>query len=203
MELALFPNMTSSGFTTAAGSATLVALLALAVTVVAQTPERTRQPDPAVLAEFDKRVGDYMAIHEKAKMSIAALPDKATPEQITKTRTQLSELIRAARPGAAPGDLLTEGMAAYVRDMLAAEIAGPGGANLKGSIMDENPVGTSVKVNQTYPPEIPLSTMPPSVLSGLPKIPEELEFRFVGNTLVILDRHADLIVDLLRDALPG
>jgi len=69
------------------------------------------------------------------------------------------------------------------------------------SIMDENPVSAVVTVNGEYPPDVPLSTMPPDMLAAMPRLQEELEYRFVGTTLVILDSHADLIVDILPDAL--
>jgi hypothetical protein len=68
--------------------------------------------------------------------------------------------------------------------------------------MDENPVGTKVGVNDRYPDSIPRSTMPPEVLQVLPKMPEELEYRFVGDNLIILDPHAHLVVDYVPAALP-
>jgi hypothetical protein len=36
----------------------------------------------------------------------------------------------------------------------------------------------------------------------LPKMPEELEYRFVGRNLVIMDEHAHLIADFVSDAIP-
>jgi hypothetical protein len=68
--------------------------------------------------------------------------------------------------------------------------------------MDENPTGLNIAVNERYPDEVPLSTMPPEVLEFLPKMPEELEFRFVGRDLIIMDPHAHLIVDFVRNAIP-
>jgi len=43
----------------------------------------------------------------------------------------------------------------------------------------------------------------PALLAALPALPEELEYRFVGWDLVLVDTHADLVVDILKDALPG
>jgi hypothetical protein len=42
----------------------------------------------------------------------------------------------------------------------------------------------------------------PALLAVLPALPEELEYRFIGRDLVLVDVHADLIVDVLKDALP-
>jgi hypothetical protein len=43
---------------------------------------------------------------------------------------------------------------------------------------------------------------PAVILEALPPLPEELQYRFVGPTLVLLDVHADLVVDILPNALP-
>jgi hypothetical protein len=58
-------------------------------------------------------------------------------------------------------------------------------------------------VYDTYPPDVPLTTMPPAVLAALPKLPEEIRYGFVGRALVLLDEHADIIVDFVPDAFPG
>ena len=41
-----------------------------------------------------------------------------------------------------------------------------------------------------------------SVLAALPPLPHELQYRFVGRDLVLVDTHADLVVDILRNAVP-
>ena len=42
----------------------------------------------------------------------------------------------------------------------------------------------------------------PWVLWRLPTLPDEVEYRFIGRTLALVDVRASLIVDLLPDALP-
>ena len=44
--------------------------------------------------------------------------------------------------------------------------------------------------------------MPPDLLAALPKLPEEFEFRFVGDRLILLDKHAHLVVDYVDNVLP-
>ncbi len=68
--------------------------------------------------------------------------------------------------------------------------------------MDENPQGVRVRVNERYPDTVPFASMPPQVLSMLPKLPLELEYRFIGERLILLDVHAHLIVDFIDNALP-
>ena len=41
--------------------------------------------------------------------------------------------------------------------------------------------------------------MPPSLLLNLPKLPKELEYRFVDHELIVRDVAANLIVDFIPD----
>jgi hypothetical protein len=76
------------------------------------------------------------------------------------------------------------------------------GRQLRESIMEENPVNVTIAVNGRYPDTVPLASMPPDILAALPKMPEELEYRFVGRSLAIMDVHAHMIVDFVPDVLP-
>jgi hypothetical protein len=80
--------------------------------------------------------------------------------------------------------------------------SGKEGRELKGTILDENPGNVGLRVNARYPDEIPLSTVPPQVLSSLPKLPEELDYRFIGERLILLDVHAHTIADYMDNAFP-
>jgi hypothetical protein len=53
-----------------------------------------------------------------------------------------------------------------------------------------------------FPVDGPLATMPPSVLEVLPPLPEFLEYRFVGNDLILRDRDARLVLDWIKGAVP-
>lgn len=68
--------------------------------------------------------------------------------------------------------------------------------------MDENPGKFTLAANAPYPTQVPLSTMPPEVLRNLPMLPEGLEYRFVGESLILLDPRANLVVDFVSRALP-
>jgi hypothetical protein len=58
------------------------------------------------------------------------------------------------------------------------------------------------RVNDTYPRTVEYPIMPPSLLAALPPLPDELQYRLVGRTLILWDHHADLVVDVMADALP-
>jgi hypothetical protein len=51
-------------------------------------------------------------------------------------------------------------------------------------------------VNMPYPAEAAKATFPPRLALALPTLPDELEFRLVvGTSLVLRDTRADLIID--------
>ena len=62
--------------------------------------------------------------------------------------------------------------------------------------------GARLQVNMRYPDTVPLSTVPPQVLANLPTLPEDLEYRFVGDRLILLDSHAHIIADYVEKVFP-
>jgi hypothetical protein len=46
-----------------------------------------------------------------------------------------------------------------------------------------------------------LTNMPPQVLLLLPSLPPQMEFRFVGEDLVLLDLESAMVVDYVDDAI--
>jgi hypothetical protein len=154
------------------------------------------------MAGFLERVNQYVALHQKLENSIPKLSKESTPEQIDEHQRSLAKLIQDARQGAKPGDLFTPESQAVIKGLLAKVFGGPDGAALKASVMDENPGVPSLKVNGRYPDDVPVSTIPPQLLEHLPKLPEEMEFRFVGNTLILMDTHAHIVADFIRDSFP-
>lgn len=187
-----------------AGVVAGVAIWATATALVIGQGERPAlsPADSKVVADFQVRVADYVKLHEKIESSLKPLPKDATPQQVDAVQRQLMAGIVAARAGAKPGDIFTPEAQAYFRKVLTAQFAGKEGAEKRASILDENPIGTPVRINGPYPDEIPLSTMPPTVIQALPKLPEQLEFRFIGDRLILFDHHAHLMVDYVDRALP-
>lgn len=171
----------------------------------AEPPSTARQPDgpdAAVLAKFEAKVKQYRDLHQKLEDTLPKLSKDATPEQIDSHQRALARLVREARAAAKPGDIFTPEIQVVVRRLMAEVFGGADGAALKASIMDENPGPMKLTVNARYPDTVPLSTVPPQVLQGLPKLPDELEFRFIGRHLILMDEHAHIIVDLIENVLP-
>ncbi|PYR59251.1 MAG: hypothetical protein DMF91_15270 [Acidobacteria bacterium] len=161
--------------------------------------------DAQALATMNDRLKQYVELHIKLEEKLPKLPKDATPQQIDKNQRALEKLVREARTTAKPGDIFTPEARPVIKRLLATVFGGPDGKQLKASIMDENPVEPAtikLTVNARYPDVVPLTSVPPQVLQTLPKLTEDLEYRFVGDWLILLDTHAHVVADYIDDALP-
>ena len=154
------------------------------------------------LAGFNERVTEYARMHQRLEATLPKLPKETSAEIIDGHQRALEKLIRADRRNAKRGDLLAQDVRAVFRKLFARVFVGKEGLDLRATILDENPGQIRLIVNSRYPDSIPLPTVPPQVLASLPKLPEELEYRFIGDRLVLLDVHAQIVVDFMENALP-
>ena len=167
-----------------------------------------RQAEPVnksaeIMAAFKARADEYATLRDKLEKSLPKLPDEATPQQIDKNQRDLAALVRAARPAAKAGDLFNADIQAEVRKLMAQVFKlRQERKQLRASISEENPRGVRLTVNGRYPDTVPLTTMPPGVLQNLPPLPADLEYRFVGDSLILLDARAHIVVDYMTRALP-
>lgn len=172
---------------------------------VAPAPNEARPQSAAeskALADFTARVDQYVELHRRLEAKLPPLNDKMTPAALDKHQRDLEKMIRAERKDAKRGDIFTPEVEAVIKKLMLRVFGGPDGKQLKASIMDENPVGVKLAVNMRYPDEVPMSTVPPQILSSLPKLAEEIEYRFVGDRLILLDVHSHTVIDYIENALP-
>ena len=164
----------------------------------AQPPNQAVNPDAQVMADFVKRVNDYDALRKKLESTLPPLPKQTNPTEVDAHERTMAELIRKARANAKQGDLFTPAMQAVVRKLLQPIFHGPGGQHIRNEILDNEYKGSvALQVNGRYPDRVPLSTVPPQVLKSLPKLPEDLEYRFIQLNLILLDPKAHIIVDYI------
>lgn len=171
--------------------------------MAAPAQEARVNADAKVMAEFTDRVKAYLELRKTVVSGVPKLSDRATPTEIDRHQRELLTRMSKARAGAKQGDLFTPDMQVVVRTLMKRLFATTESrTQLRESVMDENPTDLRFAVNGRYPDTVPLSTMPPEVLKNLPRLPEELEFRFVGAALILLDPQAHMIVDFVPNALP-
>jgi hypothetical protein len=171
-----------------------------------QTPKGANvNPDAGMLADFKKRVDDYVKLREKASSASPALQEKSKPADIVTAEKSMAHRVREARVGAKQGDIFTPATQAMFRRLLKQPLTkSADAADNKAIIKDDAPAPKEVpfKVNAEYPKEVALSTVPPDVLLTLPALPEDMQYRFAGKHLLLFDAKANIIVDFMIDAIP-
>jgi len=65
------------------------------------------------------------------------------------------------------------------------------------ALADDNPGTLKMRPNDKYPEHKPMSTMSADVLAVLPRLTEDVEYRFLGGDLILLDLRSRLIADRL------
>jgi hypothetical protein len=167
---------------------------------LAAAAQRGANPRAAALADFSKRVSDYVNLAGKQAGGLTPLKKMPDPAEIAAAEKALGDRIRAARAAAKQGDIFTPQVAPTFRSILKQHYAA-GTTHEKKELLEEVPLFHPA-VNQVYPPDEAKATMTASLLGALPKLPSELEYRIVGTNLILRDVKANLIVDYIPDALP-
>jgi len=154
------------------------------------------------LKEFGQRVDTYVVLKKKMH---ADLPkpkpgDRATTGKVETTEDTLAARIQIARKDAKPGDVFGDA-ATYIKQIIQHDTEARGVRDAYAA-MDEVPAQSPPAVNAIYPPKAALATVPPLILVNLPRLPDGLEYRFMGRDLILRDRDANLIVDFVTGAVP-
>jgi hypothetical protein len=177
-----------------------VAVMAMAggTQLSAQAPAN---PDATAVAEFQARVKAYDALRDKVDGGAARQTQTDDPAKLVAQKQALAANIQKQRAGAKPGDIFTPAVQPILKRLLKPALKGADGADNSKAIKEEKPV-VALKVNVPYPEKEPLSMVPPDVLKQLPPLPKDMEYRFVMKHLILFDARANLVVDVLANAIP-
>jgi hypothetical protein len=160
-------------------------------------------PAPAVPVsdELTKRIDSYLALHRSVEATLSPRKETEDPVRLVERRKALAAGIRAARPDARQGTIFTPAVEADIRRIIRADIRAREPDD-QAAMRKEVP-RLPFAVNDEYPESAPLATVPAMLLAHLRRLPEDLEYRFFGRHLILLDVDANLIVDYIPDALPA
>ena len=185
--------MRMRGLTLRVGSLVMV----LSAVSAAQTPPLKQQPSG--FADFTQRVQQYMKLRKP-------LPNERTTkrqEQIVDRRHSIADAIREARPAAKQGDIFTPESTPEFLKVIRGALQGAKAANARKTIRQGEPLtGVHLTVNGAYPEHLPRTTVPPTLLLRLPRLPDKLAYRIVDHDFVLQDTEARLVVDLIPGAIP-
>jgi hypothetical protein len=171
-----------------------------------QTPQSSQDRDNPVFrvqvwgdlaTDFSMRVSSYVDLRKELEKGLPPLTVTTDPAEINRAVRLLARRIRVARAGAKEGDIFSPPIGVQFRKSLVLEM----NESTWAVIMDENPGRINVRINGDYPPQKQVTTMPPNILAVLPKLPEDMEYRFLGRHLVLVDTRASVIVDRIPYAI--
>ena len=158
-------------------------------------------PDAQILLDFKTRLDEYAKLRARLQKEGPPLEETPNPGEILTAQKTLAEKIRAARKNAQRGDIFTPEVQKLFHRLMYPELKGPVAAETKEAMKEDAPKSVPLKVNAAYPEGAPLPTVPPNLLAALPKLPEDLEYRFVNRDLILRDVHSNLIVDFFPNAI--
>ena len=176
-----------------------------------QTPGTESRPAPKTQAHavnpvgnaaaaFKKRLDDYLKLRSAITAKIPDVSQTHDPNKISAREKALGEAISVARTTAKPGDVFGD-MSPIITKIIAKDWATRSAADRK-AIFKELPAGVQVTINRPYPTTLPLLTVPSNLLVNLPMLPDDLEYRIVDRHLLLRDRDANLVIDILYNVLP-
>ena len=182
-----------------------VALLLATIVVAPAVPVRAQEPTASeregALKEFTTRVNAYVDLKKSLDRGVAPLkPGDASTGKAEKVQDTMAARIQVSRRDARPGDIF--GSAGPIIKQTIARDTKTRGMRDAFNAMDEVPAKSPPAVNAVYPETAALATVPPLILVNLPRLPDGLEYRFMGRDLILRDREANVIVDFIPGAVP-
>jgi hypothetical protein len=134
-------------------------------------------------------------------VAASLLPEEmcADPEETQRRVGRLAEALRSERAALRAGDIFTPAIASAFRRRLADAIRQ---SALRGEALEPQQAPPyRLEVNDAFP-WIAEEGMPPAIMATLTPLPSELEYRFVYRDLFLVDVGANMVVDILENALP-
>ena len=177
----------------------LAVILAAASLVSAQPAS---DAEKRIVLEFERRAKEYTQRREELEDTLPKLPKQATAEQIAAHEEALLKKVLAHRGKSPKGSIFTPETERYIRSVIGTVYKGRDRMQLRKELAEAENAGVPVKVNAVYPETAELLEMPPTLLLALPQLPKQLRYRFVGTSLLLVDRENHLIVDYMTNALP-
>ena len=168
-----------------------------------------RMDDPAAdqqaVATFAAAVDDYVAMQRRLKRAALPVAMIADPEQAEAAAEEFRLLLRDARPQARQGGFFPPAVADVFRfriRLALREHAYDLEAMTAAVDAEASTTGWWTPIaNQPLPLTGPGAAWP--LLTQLPELPSELEYRLVARDLVLLDIDANMVLDILDVALPA
>ena len=159
--------------------------------------------DAQALDDFNSRIEAYISIHHQAEQESGLAPDPKVLEsarEIADRKRTMARHISMLRTKAHEGDIFTPELKVYFARALDSAYQANPEAFSTALACAPKANERAVAVNAVYPEHLGYSVMTATMLRHLPALPQELEYRIVNRDLIIRDREANLIIDVMRTA---
>jgi len=189
-------RMLSRAFVTAALAASCAGVSAVA----AQEVDGRRD----ALQLFDARVAAYADLHQRLDAVFPPWEPSDDMHRIDLRRAYLASAIRRERRDARQGDIFEPAVAVALRGIVADALREVDVELLLRGLYEEcdMPAGYRPQVHAGYP-SWATHEMPFVLLTTLPALPKGINYRLIDHDLLLWDVDANLIIDVLPDALAG
>ena len=185
--------MTTSALVTASFLAT--ALVTGAAAIDRELAQQTFADTRAVI-DFQRAADAYTFLHRHVERRIGMAHRRAGEAGDVAAR-ELRAAIMAERSSVLESPLFTPAVVTAFRQIAARAVRSPGcdPGELRSGVWD-----MSHQINSAATGTNPLNAC---VATALPVLPDELEYRSAGTVLLLVDVHANLVVDVLPALLAG
>jgi hypothetical protein len=193
------------------GASALVAILSVAAAHAQGDRQTTADPplpsthtaaafQKAALKTFDERLAAYLDLRKTLSRKLEPLKTTADATELATRQKVLASAIQQARHDAKRGDLVSDEIASQIRNAVAADLK-TREPRARRAALEEVP-DVPLHLNQPLPADAPLTTIPPLLLARLPQLPDNLQYRFIGRHMVLLDGDLHIVVDYVERVLP-
>jgi hypothetical protein len=182
----------------------LAGLLVAATAAPLARPHAVRQDDHDHVAyrHLYEEIARYLATHTDLRAEVPGPVPNSSARELNAASDMLANAIRRARPRGRQGDFFDADATRLISERLRAALGAPNAAAALAGIDDERPAALRPQIYLRFPAANEMATMPPSLLRLLPRLPVELEYRIVGEYLVLRDVKAAMILDFIPNAVP-
>ena len=153
--------------------------------------------DTRAVVEFQRAADSYAFLHRQVERRLGLAHRRAGKPIDVIESTELSAAIIAERSSASAGMLFTPAVVVVFRDSAgrAARAEGCDAGELRSGVWE--------MFHDVNSPATATDPVSPCIAAALPGLPAELEYRSAGTVLLLVDPHANLVVDVLPALLAG
>lgn len=180
----------------------VTAMLAGAAHTAAAAQKQAVNPTAAAQADFQTRLDQYIKLRQELAGKLKPLSPTASAAELASRQESLAAALRDVRKNAKQGDLIPPAVAAQIKRIVVNDFRRRN-PSTKRAVFEEVPTGVRPAVNKLLPDTAALATIPPLLLNELPRLPDNLQYRFIGHDIVLLDGDTRLIMDYISNAVPA